>query len=296
MVESDFPRSTLGWVGTGCGGIPSPSGCPGTPMGMWLLCHGAESGPEEEMWMSAKLSCSTLCNELLLAPPGSARCCSAPCWAGWFAWGREEVKVPPANTAGVKACPPGTLVGVTAHLWPCVVVLRGLSGSCDLSCLLEAGDCALSALQPWGCAGVPASPCALESAEWLPTSSGPVYQPLGITFPVLVELGGVVCPCLGSISLTASCKPSWGRFLLRFLPLAMLPALGPGPESSPLMPCRLRVRMPWPGQRPERQVRGCGAPAAPAPVAGPEAKQGQAGSEAGWDTWAFPEVRQEAER
>lgn len=31
-------------------------------------------------------------------------------------------------------------------------------------------------------------------------------------------------------------------------------------------------------------------------AAGPEAKQGRAGSEVGWDTWAFPEVRQEAER
>ena len=107
--------------------------------------------------MSAKLSCSTLCNELLQGTAwpawcGSARCCQAPCLAGWFARGREEVKVPPTNTAGTKACPAGTLVGVTAHLRPRDLVLCGLSRFCDPTCPLEAGDRAFSALQPWGCA------------------------------------------------------------------------------------------------------------------------------------------------
>lgn len=41
-MDSDFPWNTLGWVGTGCGGIPSLPGHPGTPVGMWLLCHGAK--------------------------------------------------------------------------------------------------------------------------------------------------------------------------------------------------------------------------------------------------------------
>ena len=94
--------------------------------------------------MSAKLSCSTLCNELLRGTAwpawcGSARCCRAPCLAGWFAWAREEVKVPPTNTAGVKACPTGMLVGVTAHLEPRDLVLCGLSRFCDPTCPLEAG-------------------------------------------------------------------------------------------------------------------------------------------------------------
>ena len=44
-MDSDFHQSTLGWEGTGCGGIPSPPGRPGTPMGMWVPCRGAESGP-----------------------------------------------------------------------------------------------------------------------------------------------------------------------------------------------------------------------------------------------------------
>lgn len=50
------------------------------------------------------------------------------------------MKVPPANTADIKACPV-MLVGVTAHIWPC-----GLSRSCDLSCPLDGGDHAFSAL------------------------------------------------------------------------------------------------------------------------------------------------------
>lgn len=37
VMDSDFPRSTFVWVGTGCGGIPSPPGCPSTPVGMWVL-------------------------------------------------------------------------------------------------------------------------------------------------------------------------------------------------------------------------------------------------------------------
>lgn len=44
-MDSDFPRSMLGWVGIGYGGIPSLPGRPSTPAGMWLLCHGAESRP-----------------------------------------------------------------------------------------------------------------------------------------------------------------------------------------------------------------------------------------------------------
>lgn len=35
----------------------------------------------------------------------------------------------------------------------------------------------------------------------------------------------MVCPCLGSIRLTALCKLSWGHFLLYFLPPLVLPML-----------------------------------------------------------------------
>lgn len=91
-------------------------------------------------------------------------------------------------------------------------------------------------------------------------------------------------------SLTASCKPSWGRFLLRFLPPAVLPApaLGwrqrpsPGHNAGPLAKGMDAVaRVAGDGLRSARST---------APVAGPEAKQGQAGLEAGWDTCVFPEV------
>lgn len=96
---------------------------------------------------------------------------------------REEVKVPPANTAGVHwAC---WLVSQ-----PCDLVLHGLSGSCGLSCLLEAGGWAAPTL-PWVCAGflyhpVPwkvlsGSACPASAVSWL----------LETTFPVLVELVGV---------------------------------------------------------------------------------------------------------
>lgn len=160
--------------------------------------------------MSAKHSCSPLCNELLRgtawpARCGSARCCRPVCSTGSFAWGREEVKVPPTNSAGVKACPTGTLVGVTAHLQPCDLMLHGLLGSCDLSCLLEAGGCALSALHPWGCAGVPASPSALESAEWLCMSFSLCLLAAGNHVPSVggAAWGGVVRLCLGSISAAA---------------------------------------------------------------------------------------------
>lgn len=95
-------------------------------------------------------------------------------------------------------------------------------------------------------------------------------------------------------SLTASCKPSWGRFLLRFLPPAVLPApaLGwrqrpsPGHNTGPLAKgtdavARAVARAAGDGLRSAHNT---------APVVGPEAKQGQVGLEAGWDTCAFPEV------
>lgn len=64
-------------------------------------------------------------------------------------WGREEVKVPLTKAVGLKACararwlvsqPTSGLVTCPAH-WKQVT------------------------LQPWGCAGVPLSPWALESAK-----------------------------------------------------------------------------------------------------------------------------------
>lgn len=189
--------------------------------------------------MSAKLSCSTLCSELLRGTARPAWCSQAARWAGWFAWGEEEVKVPPTNTAGLKACPTGVLVGVTAHLQPCDLVLHGPSGARDLSYLLEAGHRALSALQPWGCTGVPVSPCALESAGCLCTSQSPgCWESRSPCRWSCLGWGGLSVPGQRQrSSLTASCKLSWGRFLLRFLPPAVLPALALGwrQASSPSM-------------------------------------------------------------
>ena len=168
------------------------------------------------------------------------------------------------------------------------------------------GDCAFSALPPWGCAGVPVSPWALGSAEWLCASFEPgppgCWESRFQCWWSWLGWGGLSVPGQHQrSSLTALCKLSWGRFLLRFLPPAVLPALAWGARleaaSFPLdaaQACRPRGRMRWLGQRPEGQVRGCGT--ARLPVAGAEAKQGRSGSAAGWDAWAFPEVRQEAER
>lgn len=154
------------------------------------------------------------------------------CWVllstllGWLVC-REGVKVPLTNTAGVQRA--RLLVSQ-----PRDPVLHGLSGSCGLSCPLEAGGWAVPAL-PWACAGVPVSPRALESAERLCASFKRSLPAAGNHIPNAggAGWGGLVCRCLGSISLTTSCKPSWGRFLLRFLPPAVLPAPALGCRQCP---------------------------------------------------------------
>lgn len=196
---------------------------------------------------------------------------------------------------------------MSAHLRPPDLVFCGLSRSCDPSCLLEAGDSAFPVLHPWGCAGIPVSPWASGSAEWLCTSFEPgppgCWESRSQCRWSWLGWGGLSVPGQHQrSSLTALCKPSWGRFLLRFLPPTMLPALAWGTRldassSPPLMQrrgCRPRGWMRWPGQRPERQVRGCGAPAAQ--LRWRVLKLSRAGRNGKRDTWAFPEVRQEPER
>lgn len=122
------------------------------------------------------------------------------------------------NTESVKACPTDRWFVSQPTSSP--VTWR----SCDPSYPLEAG-----AQWPWGCAGVPVSPWALGSAERFCTSFKPSSPSAGNCFPSAGGAGWGGLSTTGQhqhSSLTTSCKPSWGRFLLRFLPPAVLLALG----------------------------------------------------------------------
>lgn len=121
------------------------------------------------------------------------------------------MKVPLTKVVGLKACP--------RALW-----LASQPTSGPVTC---PADWKRVTLQPWGCAGVPLSPWALESAEWLCMSFEPCRLAAGKCVPGAggVSWGEVVCPRLGSINVTASCKPNWG--LLNFPP-TMLPVLAWG--------------------------------------------------------------------
>lgn len=133
-------------------------------------------------------------------------------WAeahGTRARGREERR----HHCRHKSSQTGVLVGVTAPLWPRNPLLHVLARSNNPSCLLEAGHLASST----PLLGVPASPRSLRGSEQLPAPIKPKPRLLGAV-PAGRE------GRLGSVSLTAWCKPSWGRFLLRFLALLLLPA------------------------------------------------------------------------
>lgn len=91
-MDSDFPPSMWGWVGTGCGGIPAHPGC-----GYSVMALSLDPKRGCGCWYSSPV------------PPCAVSSCSTVGLAMWLCWvlrawlvcmGREELKVPP-NTQEV---------------------------------------------------------------------------------------------------------------------------------------------------------------------------------------------------
>lgn len=120
----------------------------------------------------------------------------AACLAGLCGEGRAEGTI--KNTGGVKACPTGswlvsqpTSSRVTWHSMGCHAPVTHPA-------LWKRVPCGPGAVQGFLC-----QPGLWEVMSGSARPSSPVSHLLGIVFPVLVELVGVVCPCLGSISTAA---------------------------------------------------------------------------------------------
>lgn len=154
--------------------------------------------------MSAKLLCSTLCKELLRAPHGRRCVALLSTLLGWLVCtgeGRgEDVKQTlQAGKAVQRACRLVSQPTSSPVTW------------CSMGC-----QAPVTCPACWKQVTVPSLPCSPGDVQrflyhpvlWKVLSgfacpSSPVSWLLGITFPVLVELVGVVCLCLGSISAAA---------------------------------------------------------------------------------------------
>lgn len=171
-----------------------------------------------------QLSCSTLCNELLQHCGAGAVCLCwvLSCLAGLCGEGRAEGTI--KNTGGVKACPTGSWLVSQPTSSPVTWCSMGCHAPVTHPALWKRVPCGPGAVQ-----GFLYQPGLWEVMSGSARPSSPVPPSAGNCVPSAggAGWGGLSMPGQHQhSSLTALCKPSWGRFLLRFLPPAVLPALG----------------------------------------------------------------------
>lgn len=172
---------------------PSPPRCPAPQQGCGCSAVGLSLDPKRgcACWYSSPV------------PPCAVNSCwhgvallGPACLAGVCGKGRTEGTT--KNTGGVKACPTGSWLVSQPTSSPVTL--------CFMGCHAPVTHPALWKQVSSGPGGVQGLLYHLELWKVLSGSarpSNPVPHLLGIVFPVLVELVGVVCPCLGSISTAA---------------------------------------------------------------------------------------------
>lgn len=197
-VHLDFPQNVWGWVGTASWEHPSPPGCPAPQQGWGYSAVGLSLEPKRgcACWYSSPVP--PLCSELLLHCGGwhGVALLGPACLAGLCGEGRAEGTT--KNTGGVRACLTGSWLVSRPTISPVTW--------CSVGCHAPVTHPALWKQVPSGPRGVQGllyHPGLWEVLSGSAHLSNPVPHLLGIVFPVLVELVGVVCPRLGSISTAA---------------------------------------------------------------------------------------------